>query len=150
LRTEQDTLGNVKLPDDAYYGAQTKRAVDNFPISGLRLPRKFIKAQGVVKLAAARANGGIGELDRKVLRAVEKAAKEVIKGTHDDQFVVDVYQAGAGTSQNMNANEVIANRAIEILGGKRGDYSVVHPNDHVNMAQSTNDTIPTAMYIASY
>jgi len=150
LRIERDTLGKVKLPDNVYYGAQTKRAVNNFPISGLTLPRNFIKAQGVVKLAAARANGGLGELDKKVFRAIEKAAKEVIKGTHDDHFVVDVYQAGAGTSQNMNANEVIANRAIEILGGKKGDYSVVHPNDHVNMAQSTNDTIPTAIYIASY
>lgn len=150
MRTERDTLGKVRLPDDAYYGAQTKRAADNFPISGLRLPRAFIRAQGVVKLAAARANGALGELDRKVVRAIEKAAKEVITGTHDRQFVVDVYQAGAGTSQNMNANEVIANRAIEILGGKRGDSSIVHPNDHVNMAQSTNDTIPTAMYIASF
>ena len=150
MRIERDTLGKVKLPDNVYYGAQTKRAVNNFPISGLTLPRNFIKAQGVVKLAAARANGGLGELDKKVFRAIEKAAKEVIKGTHDDHFVVDVYQAGAGTSQNMNANEVIANRAIEILGGKKGDYSVVHPNDHVNMAQSTNDTIPTAIYIASY
>ena len=150
MRIEQDALGKVKLPDDVYYGAQTKRAVDNFPISGLTLPRKFIKAQGVVKLAAARANNGLGELDKKVFRAIEKAALEVIKGTHDDHFVVDVYQAGAGTSQNMNVNEVIANRAIEILGGKKGDYNIVHPNDHVNMAQSTNDTIPTAMYIASY
>ena len=150
MRIERDTLGKVKLSDDVYYGAQTKRAVDNFPISGLRLPRKFIKAQGVVKLAAARANRGLGELDMKVFRAIEKAAKEVIKGIHDDHFVVDVYQAGAGTSQNMNANEVIANRAIEILGGEKGDYSIVHPNDHVNMAQSTNDTIPTSIYIASY
>ena len=150
MRIEQDTLGKVKLPDDVYYGAQTKRAVDNFPVSGLTLPRNFIKAQGVIKLAAARANNGLGELDGKIFRAVEKAANEVIKGTHDEHFVVDVYQAGAGTSQNMNANEVIANRAIEILGGKKGDYSVVHPNDHVNMAQSTNDTIPTAIYIASH
>lgn len=150
MRIERDSLGKVKLPDDVYYGAQTQRAVDNFPISGLTLPRNFIKAQGVVKLAAARANGGLGELDKKIFRAIEKAAREVIKGIHDDHFVVDVYQAGAGTSQNMNINEVIANRAIEMLGGKKGDYSVVHPNDHVNMAQSTNDTIPTAMYIASY
>lgn len=150
MRIERDTLGKVSLPDDVYYGAQTKRAVDNFPISGLRLPGKFIKAQGVVKLAAARANGGLGELDKKIYRAIERAAREVMKGTYDDHFVVDVYQAGAGTSQNMNVNEVIANRAIEILGGKKGDYNVVHPNDHVNMAQSTNDTIPTAMYIASY
>jgi fumarate hydratase class II len=150
LRVEKDTLGKVKISDDVYYGAQTKRAIGNFPISGLKLPRRFIKAQGVVKLAAARANFALGQLNRKVFRAIEKAAVEVIKGVHDGHFVVDVYQAGAGTSQNMNANEVISNRAIEILGGKKGDYSVVHPNDQVNMAQSTNDTIPTSIYIASF
>jgi fumarate hydratase class II len=150
LRTEKDTLGKVKLPDNVYYGAQTKRATMNFPVSGLRLPRGFIKAQGVVKLAAARANGSFGLLDKKALKAIEKAALEVIKGDHDKHFVVDVYQAGAGTSQNMNANEVIANRAIEVLGGKKGDYSIVHPNDHVNMAQSTNDTIPTSIYISAF
>ncbi len=150
MRIEKDTLGKVKLPDNAYYGAQTQRAVGNFPISGLRLPRRFIRAQGIVKLAAVRANGALGQLKKKLVKAVEKAAAEVMKGKHDDQFVVDVYQAGAGTSQNMNANEIIANRAIEILGGKRGDASVVHPNDHVNMAQSTNDTIPTSIYISSY
>jgi fumarate hydratase class II len=103
-----------------------------------------------VKLAAARANGSLGQINKKLLKAIEKAALEVMKGIYDDQFVVDVYQAGAGTSQNMNANEIIANRAIEILGGKRGDASIVHPNDHVNMAQSTNDTIPTSIYISSY
>jgi fumarate hydratase class II len=150
VRIERDTLGTVKLPDDAYFGVQTQRAVGNFPISGLRLPRRFIRAQGIIKLAAARANGSLGLLSKKALRAIERAAKEVIKGVHDSNFVVDVYQAGAGTSQNMNANEVIANRAIEMLGGERGDYSIIHPNDHINMAQSTNDTIPTAMYIASY
>jgi fumarate hydratase class II len=150
LRVEKDTLGKVKIPDDVYYGAQTQRAIGNFPISGLTLPRRFIRAQGVVKLAAARANYVLGQLNRKVFRAIEKAAREVINGTHDDHFVVDVYQAGAGTSQNMNANEVISNRAIEILGGKKGDYRVVHPNDLVNMAQSTNDTIPTSIYIASF
>jgi fumarate hydratase class II len=150
LRVEKDTLGKVKIPEDAYFGAQTQRAVGNFPISGLKLPRRFIKAQGVIKLAAARANFGLGQLNRKVFRAIEKAALEVIKGVHDAHFVVDVYQAGAGTSQNMNANEVISNRAIEILGGNRGDYNVVHPNDQVNMAQSTNDTIPASMYVASY
>ncbi|NOZ68095.1 MAG: aspartate ammonia-lyase [Deferribacteres bacterium] len=148
LRIEKDTLGNVRLPDSAYYGAQTKRAVLNFPISGLRLPRRFIRAQGIVKLAAVRANGSLGLLKRKIWKAVEKAALEVISGRHDRHFVVDVYQAGAGTSQNMNANEVIANRALEILGRKKGDYSFIHPNDHVNMAQSTNDTIPTSMYIS--
>lgn len=150
LRIEKDTLGEVKLPVGVYYGAQTKRAVDNFPVSGLRLPRRFIKAQGTIKLAAARANGSLGLLNKKMLKAIEKAAMEVINGTHDDQFVVDVYQAGAGTSQNMNANEVIANRAIELLGGEKGDYMLVHPNDHVNMAQSTNDTIPTSIYISSF
>ena len=150
MRTEKDTLGKVSLPDDVYYGAQTKRATVNFPISGLSLPRRFIEAQGVIKLAAARANGALGLINKKMLRVVDRAATEVIKGKHDDHFVVDVYQAGAGTSQNMNANEVIANRAIEIMGGAKGDYSLVNPNDHINMAQSTNDTIPTAMYISSY
>jgi fumarate hydratase class II len=150
VRIEKDTLGRVKLPDDVYYGAQTQRAVDNFPISGLRLPRRFIKAQGTVKLAAARANSSLGLLSRKRFRAIEKASREVIDGKHDRHFVVDVYQAGAGTSQNMNANEVIANRAIELLRGQRGDYKLVHPNDHVNMAQSTNDTIPTSLYISSF
>lgn len=150
MRTEKDSLGTLRIPDDVYFGVQTKRAMDNFPISGLRLPRKFIKAQGIVKLAAARANSSLGLLNRKMSKAIEKASLEVIRGIHDSDFVVDVYQAGAGTSQNMNINEIIANRAIEILGGQKGDYSIVHPNDHVNMAQSTNDTIPSAMYISSY
>jgi len=149
MRIERDTLGAVKLPDNVYYGAQTMRATKNFPVSGLRLPRHFIRAQGIIKLSAARANGSLGLLNKKMFRAIEKAALEVIKGRHDDQFVVDVYQAGAGTSQNMNSNEVIANRAIEILKGQKGDYTIVHPNDHVNMAQSTNDTIPSAIYIAA-
>ncbi len=148
MRIEKDTLGKVRLPGNVYYGAQTKRAILNFPVSGLRLPRRFIKAQGIVKLAAARANGSLGLLGKKALTAIEKAAMEVINGKHDKHFVVDVYQAGAGTSQNMNANEVITNRALEILGRKKGDYGFIHPNDHVNMAQSTNDTIPTSMYIS--
>ncbi len=150
MRIEKDTLGKVEVPDSAYYGAQTQRAIHNFPISGLKLPRRFIKAQGIVKLAAARANGHLGLLDKKKFKAIEKAALEVIKGLHDSHFILDVYQAGAGTSQNMNANEVIANRAIELLGGKSGDYKLVHPNDHVNMAQSTNDTFPTALYISAF
>jgi len=150
LRIEKDTLGKVKLPNNAYYGAQTKRAVGNFPISGLKLPRRFIRAQGIVKLAAVRSNSALGLIDRRRAKAIEKAALEVINGTHDSHFVVDVYQAGAGTSQNMNANEVIANRAIEILKGKKGDYRQVNPNDHVNMAQSTNDTIPASMYISAF
>ncbi len=150
MRTEKDSLGTLRIPDDVYFGVQTKRAMDNFTVSGLRLPRKFIRAQGIVKLAAVRANSSLGLLNRKMYKAIEKASLEVIRGIHDNDFVVDVYQAGAGTSQNMNANEVIANRAIEILGGQKGDYSLIHPNDHVNMAQSTNDTIPTAIYISSY
>lgn len=150
MRIEKDSLGSLRVPEKVYYGIQTQRAVDNFQISGLRLPARFVKAQGIVKLAAVRANRSLGLLDRKLANAIEKAALEVIKGIHDSHFVVDAYQAGAGTSQNMNANEVIANRAIEILGGKRGDYSLVNPNDHVNMAQSTNDTIPTAMYISAF
>ncbi|MBI4688130.1 MAG: aspartate ammonia-lyase [Nitrospirae bacterium] len=149
MRIEEDTLGRVILPENVYFGAQTKRAMDNFPISGLRLPRPFIKAQGIIKLAAAKTNGSLGLINKRLSKAIEKAAEEVIKGLHDKDFVVDVYQAGAGTSQNMNINEVIANRAVELLGKKRGDYKVVHPNDHVNMAQSTNDTIPTAIYISA-
>lgn len=147
-RVSKDSLGEVKVPAEALWGPQTQRAIANFPISGLRLPRRFIRAQGVIKWAAARANGEVGELTPEVEKAIMQAADEVIEGRHDSQFVVDVYQAGAGTSQNMNANEVIANRAQEILGGNRGDVALVHPNDHVNMAQSTNDTIHVAIHIA--
>ncbi len=147
-RKERDSLGDVNVPDDAYYGAQTKRAVDNFKISGRKLQPGFVKAQAIVKKAAALANMKSGRLDRKRGEAIINAAEEIIEGNFLDQFVVDVYQAGAGTSQNMNINEVIANRANEILGRKKGDYSTIHPNDHVNMGQSTNDTIPTAMHIA--
>ncbi len=150
MRKEKDSLGELRLPGNVYYGIQTKRALQNFSISGLTLPRRFIKAQGIVKLAALRANRALGLIDSKKSRAIERASKEVIKGKHDRHFVVDVYQAGAGTSQNMNVNEVISNRAIEILGGKKGDYSLIHPNDHVNMAQSTNDTIPSSMYISAF
>ena len=148
-RIEKDFLGEAKVPSDAYYGVQTYRAVENFPISGYRLPREFIRAQGIIKLAAAKANMKVGRLEKKIGDAILQAAKEVIDGKFDSSFVVDVFQAGAGTSQNMNANEVIANRAVELLGGKRGDYSIVHPNDHVNMAQSTNDTIHVALHIAA-
>ncbi|HEU4962642.1 MAG TPA: aspartate ammonia-lyase [Bacilli bacterium] len=148
-RVAKDSLGEIQVPVDAYYGAQTERAKHNFPISGLHLPRRFIRAQGIIKLCAARANRDVGELDKKIADAIIQAAHEVIDGKFDDQFVVDVYQAGAGTSQNMNANEVIASRAAELLGGAIGDVSLVHPNDHVNMAQSTNDTIHVAMNIAA-
>ena len=149
-RIEKDFLGEVKVPSDAYYGVQTLRAVHNFPISGLKLPREFIRAQGIIKLSAAKANMQVGRLDKKTGEAIVQAAKEVIEGRHDKSFVVDVFQAGAGTSQNMNANEVIANRTIEILGGNLGNYKLVHPNDHVNMAQSTNDTIHVAIHIAAF
>ena len=148
-RTEHDTLGKVRVPCDAYYGAQTQRAVENFPISGLRLPAAFVRAQAVIKRAAARANMAAGSLTQEVGEALVAATDEVIRGKFADQFVVDVFQAGAGTSQNMNMNEVLANRANELLGGERGVYDRVHPNDHANMAQSTNDTIHTAIHIAT-
>ncbi len=149
FRTEKDFLGEIRVPKNAYWGVQSQRAVENFPVSGLRLQRRFIKAQGIVKLAAAKANLKVGQLEKEMAEAIVKAAREVIDGKLDDHFVVDVYQAGAGTSQNMNANEVIANRANQLLGGKLGTYDPVHPNDHVNMAQSTNDTIHVAMHVAA-
>ncbi|MEE8640413.1 MAG: class II fumarate hydratase, partial [bacterium] len=149
-RTERDTLGEVKVPRDAYWGAQTQRAVENFPISGLRLPPAFVVAQAVIKRAAAKANVELGALDEKVGGALVAAAEEVMAGRWLEQFVVDVFQAGAGTSQNMNANEVLANRAEEILGGKLGEYETVHPNDHANMAQSTNDTFHAAIHISAF
>ncbi|PKK83122.1 MAG: aspartate ammonia-lyase [candidate division Zixibacteria bacterium HGW-Zixibacteria-1] len=149
-RIERDTLGEVKVPKDTYYGAQTQRAVDNFKVSSLRLPPAFIRAQAVIKKAAAMANIAAGNLDKAVGEAIIKAADEVMAGKFDDQFVVDVFQAGAGTSQNMNINEILAARASELLGGKKGDYSKVHPNDHPNMSQSTNDTIHVAIHISAY
>lgn len=149
FRVEKDFLGEVQVPADAYWGVQTQRAVENFPISGLRLQPRFIRAQALIKLAAAKANVEVGFLDKKLGQAIVQAAEEVLDGKYDDHFVVDVYQSGAGTSQNMNANEVIANLATELLGGERGSYEMVHPNDHVNMAQSTNDTIHVAMHIAA-
>jgi fumarate hydratase class II len=148
FRLEKDTMGEVRVPADAYYGAQTQRAVDNFPISGLRFPRRFIQALGLIKGAAALANEDLGLLDPRIADAVRRAAEEVADGRLDDQFVLDVFQTGSGTSTNMNANEVIANRAIELLGGERGSKEV-HPNDHVNMCQSSNDVIPTAIRLAA-
>ncbi|MFA1818821.1 class II fumarate hydratase [Virgibacillus oceani] len=147
-RTEKDTMGSILVPAHAYYGPQTQRAVENFQISGLKLPRSFIKAQGIIKSAAASVNMKLGMLDKEIGNAIIEAAEEVIEGKWDDHFVVDVYQAGAGTSQNMNANEIIANRASEILSGSLDSYSV-HANDHVNMAQSTNDTFPSALHMAA-
>ena len=144
VRVENDSLGEVKVPGGALYGAQTMRAVENFPISGLRPWRAFIWAMATIKRAAAEVNGELELLDPDLSEAIVQAAQEIIDGKWDDQFVVDPFQAGAGTSHNMNTNEVIANRATVILGGTPGEYRV-HPNDHVNMAQSTNDTIPTAI-----
>src|SRR2546427_8346986 len=147
-RVERDPLGDVRVPRDAYYGAQTQRAVENFPISGLRSPAEIVTATVMIKRAAARANGALGRLDRGVAGAIVAAADEILAGALRDQFVVDVYQAGAGTSHNMNTNDVLANRAAELLGGARGEYTRVHPNDHVNMGQSTNDVYPTATRLA--
>lgn len=148
MRIEKDTLGAVEVPEDAYYGAQTARAVDNFPISGLKPSPALVWATVLIKKCAARANMATGRLDAAIGQAILLAAEEVLAGSHADQFVVDPFQAGAGTSHNMNVNEVLANRAGEILGGVRGSYDRVHPNDHVNMAQSTNDVFPTAMRLA--
>jgi fumarate hydratase class II len=143
-RIERDSLGEVKVPAEALYGVQTQRAVENFPISGLKPWRAFIWSMATIKRAAAEVNRDLGLLDAERAGAIIRAAQEVVEGKWDDQFVVDPFQAGAGTSHNMNVNEVIANRATQLLGGKLGEYRV-HPNDHVNMAQSTNDVIPTAI-----
>jgi fumarate hydratase class II len=148
-RIERDSMGEMKVPKDAYYAAQTARAVENFPISRLRFGRRFLRALGLVKAAAARTNVALGLLDRRIGEAIQRAAEEVAEGRFDAEFVVDVFQTGSGTSTNMNANEVIATRAIELLGGERGDRSLVHPNDHVNMGQSTNDVFPTAIHVAA-
>ena len=147
-RTEQDPLGPKEVPADALYGVQTVRAKENFPISGLAPLWPFVMAQVWIKKAAAMTHAETGRLDSKLAAAIITAADEVLVGTHTDQFIVDPYQAGAGTSHNMNVNEVLANRANEILGAARGAYAPVHPNDHVNMAQSTNDTIPTNIRLA--
>jgi aspartate ammonia-lyase len=148
FRIEKDPLGEKQVPDSALYGVQTLRARENFPISGLRPLEPFVVAQVWIKKAAALTHKQTGRLDAKLADAIVKAADEVLAGQHRDHFIVDPYQAGAGTSHNMNVNEVLANRANEILGGKRGEYKPVHPNDHVNMAQSTNDTIPTNIRLA--
>jgi fumarate hydratase, class II len=148
-RTERDSMGEMAVPADALYGAQTARAVENFPISGRRMPREFIAAMGMIKQAAAGVHKQAGRLDAKIADAIVAAAQEVIDAALDEHFVVDVFQTGSGTSSNMNANEVIANRAIQILGGDVGDRSLVHPNDHVNMGQSSNDVIPTALHVSA-
>ena len=147
-RQEKDSLGVKEVPADAYYGAQTARAIENFPISGLWSHPIFIDATVLIKKAAAKVNYELGLLDQEKAKAITQASDEVLTGKHRSQFVVDAYQAGAGTSHNMNVNEVLANRANEILGGECGSYDRVHPNDHVNMSQSTNDVIPTAVRVA--
>ena len=148
-RKEFDSLGKKNVLKDAYYGVQTLRAVENFPVSGIKAPRVFVEAYVYVKKAAALANMDVDWLNTKIGKAIVKACDEVLDGHFLDQFFVDVFQAGAGTSFNMNVNEVLANRALEILGKNKGDYKSVSPNDHVNMAQSSNDTFPTALHIAT-
>jgi len=148
-RTERDSMGEMQVPAEAYYGASTQRARINFPISDLRIPGRMIRALGLIKGAAAATNRDLGALDARLADAIESAAKEVAAGKLDDHFVVDIFQTGSGTSSNMNANEVIANRAAELLGGVRGERGLVHPNDHVNWGQSSNDVIPTALHLAA-
>jgi fumarate hydratase class II len=147
VRVESDSLGEVEVPAEAYWGAQTQRAIENFPISDSTFGRRFVRALGIVKRAAALANRDLDLIDEEVAEAIVEAAEEVIDGEHDEQFPVDVFQTGSGTSSNMNANEVIANRASEIVGGEVGSKAI-HPNDHVNFGQSSNDVIPTAMHVA--
>ena len=147
-RTERDPLGEYAVPADAYYGIQTARALENFPISGLRAQPDLVTATVLIKKAAAQANVSLDRLESRIGDGIVRAADEILGGALREQFVVDVYQAGAGTSHNMNTNEVLANRAAELLGGARGDYAQVHPNDHVNMGQSTNDVFPTATRLA--
>jgi fumarate hydratase class II len=142
-------MGEVEVPRDALFGAQTRRALDNFPISDLRKPRRFVQAVGAIKLEAANANHELGLLDEEIRNGIVEAAEEVVDGELDKHFVLDVFQTGSGTSTNMNANEVISNRAIQIMGGELGSKSPVHPNDHVNMGQSSNDVIPTSIHLSA-
>ncbi|HXR07303.1 MAG TPA: class II fumarate hydratase, partial [Candidatus Acidoferrum sp.] len=147
-RTESDSMGPMQVPASAYYGAQTARAVENFPISNLRFPRSFLRALGLIKKHAALTNQELGGLEPRLAAAIVQAAQEVADGKWDAEFVIDIFQTGSGTSTNMNANEVIAHRATELLGGKRGE-KLAHPNDHVNRGQSSNDVIPTAIHLAA-
>ena len=148
-RKEKDSMGTVNVPEEAYYGSQTQRAADNFPISGMTLPAEFIQSLALIKSCAARVNSELGILESGLADAISDAAQEIIDGQHGDQFVVDIFQTGSGTSTNMNMNEVLASRANEVLTGKKGGRSPVHPNDHVNLCQSSNDVIPTAIHIAA-
>lgn len=148
-REEKDSMGTIRVPEDAYYGSQTQRAADNFPISRITFPAMFIQSLALVKKCAARVNSELGLLDSKLTEAISQAAQEAEEGKHNDQFVIDIFQTGSGTSTNMNMNEVVASRANEILTGKRGGRSPVHPNDHVNLGQSSNDVIPSVIHIAA-
>src|SRR2546428_5756938 len=148
-RIEKDFLGELKVPKDAYWGAQTQRAIENFPISGIRFGRRFIYALGLIKMACAQTNVELGLLDSKLGKAIVQGCQEVMDGKLDAQFPLDIFQTGSGTSTNMNANDVIANRANEISGHPLGEQGAVHPNDHVNMGQSSNDVIPTAIHVAA-
>src|SRR5947209_12195719 len=147
-RVERDSMGEMQVPANAYYGASTQRAVLNFPISDLRFPRQFVRALGQIKQAAAQVNQSLGTVDAHIAEVIVQAAQEVIDGKLDSHFVLDIFQTGSGTSTNMNANEVIANRASELLGGSRGSRKV-HPNDHVNFGQSSNDVIPTSIHLSA-
>ena len=149
FREEKDSMGTVKVPKTAYYGAQTQRATENFPIGNLKLPQTFIHALALVKKCAAQVNADLGLLDKKTADAISRAAEEVLDGKLDDQFVVGVFQTGSGTSTNMNMNEVLSSRANEMISGNRGGKTPVHPNDHVNLGQSSNDVIPTVIHIAA-
>ncbi|MGD9331855.1 MAG: class II fumarate hydratase [Desulfobacterales bacterium] len=149
-REEKDSMGSIRVPVGAYYGAQTQRAVDNFPISGQLMPPSFIHSLALIKKAAAMANATLGLLEQDLADAIQQAAEEVIRGRMDDQFVVDVFQTGSGTSTNMNMNEVLSSRANEMLTGRKGGKTPVHPNDHVNLGQSSNDVIPTTIHVAAF
>ena len=149
MRKEKDSMGDMQIPDDAYYGAQTQRAVENFPISGITISKSMIQALGKIKRSAAIVNHELGLLDDDRKNAIVQASDEIIEGKFDSQFPVDIYQTGSGTSSNMNCNEILSNRASEIMGGKIGAKDPVHPNDHVNLGQSSNDVIPTAIHIAA-
>src|ERR1041385_4310103 len=148
-RIEKDSMGEMQVPDHALYGAQTQRAVLNFPISGYRFGRRFVRAMGLIKWSCAQVNQDLGRLHTRRVALIQQAAEEVIDGKLDEHFVLDIFQTGSGTSTNMNANEVISNRAIQLLGGAVGSKSPVHPNDHVNMGQSSNDVIPTTIHLSA-
>ena len=149
-RIEKDSLGEIEVPAGAYYGAQTERARRNFPVSGLRMPRRFVRAMAMIKAEAAAMNAELGHLEPRLANAIQAAAEDVLAGRYDEHFPLDVFQTGSATSSNMNVNEVLSNRAIELLGGVIGSKAPVHPNDHVNAGQSSNDTVPTAIHVAAY